>query len=285
MPDIDKRLVGFRFGKRVLEYDAVTPVQRAMQEELLAHALARLGDRPVRSILELGCGTGGLTSRLVARFPQARIVAIDLAAEMVAHVRGKGLPVDCHVADAEEYVRDSTARHDLVISNASLQWFTDPRGTLQRCLGLLDDGGVCAVSTFGERTFTELAAAFDAAYRAAGRAPRRHVLPFVSTADWQAWFPRADLRQRQVQCAFPDVRTFLRTVQDAGAALSVDQRQPIPRQVLATMREIYHAQFPAPPPPAHSPSGNGDHWVRATYHILMLVAGADPVASSRGTTS
>ncbi len=50
-----------------------------MQDELLARVVGWFAGRPVRHILELGCGTGGLTAKLVEQFPEARIVAVDLA--------------------------------------------------------------------------------------------------------------------------------------------------------------------------------------------------------------
>lgn len=269
MPDIDKQLVAMRFGRRASDYDAVTPVQRSMGEDLLARAIARLGDRPVRSVLELGCGTGGLTARLVQAFPNARIVAVDLASEMVDGVRARGLPVECVVADAEEYVRGHAQRHDLVISNATIQWFADPRGAMTRCLQLLDDGGVLAASTFGSRTFHELAAAFEAAYATLGLPARRHVLPLISAAHWRERLPDADVVERDMVCTYPDVRTFVRSVQAAGASLSLHGRHPIPRRVLAAMQEAYDERFSTTAAADGSPVGAG---VRATYHVLMILA-------------
>jgi malonyl-CoA O-methyltransferase len=262
MPDIDKRLVALRFGSRVQDYDAATPVQRGMQQDLLARAVAELAGRPVRSVLELGCGTGGLTARLAAQFPAARIIAVDLAAEMIAHVRNRGLPVEAVVADAETYVHSDGGGHDLIISNATFQWFADPRSAFTQCLRLLVPGGVLAVSTFGDRTFHELADAFASAYFSVGLPPESHVLPMPAMADWRGWFPEADVSDREICCSFPDVRKFLHAVKEAGAALSARKRRPIPRRVLRSMEDHYHRLFP------------GDHrgGVRATYHALTILA-------------
>lgn len=271
MPDIDKRLVALRFGSRVQGYDEATPVQRGMQQELLARTATRLAGRTVRSVLELGCGTGGLTAQLVATYPAARVVAVDLAAEMIAHVRSRGLPVETVVADAETFVRGEPARHDLIISNAAFQWFSDPRDTFTRCRERLTPAGVLAVSTFGNRTFHELADAFESAARAEGLPPESHVLPMPTSADWRGWFPEAHVVERELRCIFPDVRTFLRAVKDAGAALSVRERRPIPRRLLRAMEDRYLALSPAT-------SDHGSHGVVATYHVITILATASPVS-------
>jgi malonyl-CoA O-methyltransferase len=269
MPEIDKRLVAMRFGQRTLDYDAVTPVQRSMQDELLSRAVDRIGGRSVRRILELGCGTGGLTAKLIERFPQARVVVVDLAAEMVDHVRGKGMPVDAVVADAEEYVRRDTGRYDLVISNATAQWFTDPRETIQVCRELVGTDGVVAFTTFGDRTFHELSASFTEAYDHMGLIPVPHVLPLASAADWQAWSSDVDVDQKELICMFSDVRSFLRSVQLAGASLSAGTPRPISRRVLARMMSCYEERFPAIATAGGIGSGGG---VRATYHALTIIA-------------
>lgn len=274
MPDIDKRLVALRFGSRVHDYDAATPVQRGMQQDLLDRAVAGLAGRPVRSVLELGCGTGGLTARLAAQFPAARIIAVDLATEMIAHMRNRELPVEAVVADAETYVRGDAGGHDLIISNATFQWFSDPRAAFTRCLGRLAPGGVLAVSTFGDRTFHELADAFNSAYRAEGLAPQSHVLPMPSRDDWQTWCPAAEVFEREIRCVFPDVRSFLRAVKDAGAALSVREQRPIPRRVLRRMEERYRERFPG------GPQGG----VQATYHALTILATGRPLHLNRAAS-
>lgn len=267
-PDIDKRLVAMRFGQRTHRYDAVTPVQRAMQDELLSRLAARIDGRSVHRILELGCGTGGLTAKLVDHFPQAQVVVVDLAAEMVDHVRGKGMPVEAIVADAEEYVRRDTGRYDLVISNATVQWFTDPRKTIQICRGLVGPDGLVAFTTFGDRTFHELAASFAEAYADLGLIPVPHVLPLASAADWQAWCADSDVDQTEFISTFADVRAFLRSVQLAGASLSAGTPRPISRRVLARMMACYERRFPAIAPAGGIGSGAG---VRATYHALTII--------------
>ena len=71
------------FGSMADAYDSLirraVPPYEAMTGRLLDYLPAR-ADR----VLDLGCGTGNLTLRLVRRYPGARVTYVDAAAEMTA---------------------------------------------------------------------------------------------------------------------------------------------------------------------------------------------------------
>ena len=261
---IDKRLVALRFSRHADGYDSVTPVQRGMGESLLAAVIDRLGGRSPASVLEIGCGRGGFTRRIVEAFPAASVTVVDIAPGMAAAVRSSGLAVRVVVADAEEYVRRHADRHDLVISNATAQWFADPSGTSRRCLELLQPDGVLALSTFGERTFHELREAFRMAYAEERLPEKPHVLALPSVGRWREWLPDAAVTERDVVCRFSGVREFLLSVRRAGATLSVTGRTTIPRRVLTRMIRLYGERA------GDGPVSQG---VPVTYHLLTLVTG------------
>ncbi len=58
----------------------------------------------------------------------------------------------------------------------------------------------------------------------------------------------------------PDVRVFLRSVQEAGAVNALNGRHVLPRGILRVMMDWYAQNHVAP-------SGEG---IVATYHIVML---------------
>src|SRR6201988_5208659 len=72
-----------------------------------------LAPRPGERILDLGCGDGALTERLVAS--GCTVVAIDSSADQIAAARNRGL--DAHVGDAEQLAFDG--EFDAVFSNAA----------------------------------------------------------------------------------------------------------------------------------------------------------------------
>ena len=147
------------FARRARSYDRHAGMQRLMAQRLAAAAGDSLAQ--ARRILEIGCGTGYLTQLLRQANGEARLVALDLDAALVASARrrleaGAGARVLFMVADGEAPIR---GEYDLIIANATFQWFTHPEETLAALYRSLASGGVLAFSTLGPRTFQELAAA------------------------------------------------------------------------------------------------------------------------------
>ena len=84
---------------------------------------------------------------------------------MVAAARrrlGPEAGVSWLVADGEAPIR---GEYDLIIANATFQWFTRPGETLAAYYRSLAPGGVLAFSTLGPQTFQELAEALNRAAR------------------------------------------------------------------------------------------------------------------------
>jgi len=255
----DKALVAIRFSNRAATYDDVTPVQTQLWQSLAAQIGSHAFSGNPADILELGCGTGSLTEWLHRTHPAARITALDLAPDMVAATNRRCPGVQALVADAEEYVQQSQGPWDLICSSATVQWFSRPGETLQRCRKLLRPGGLLAISTFGDATFHELRESFAAVEPDGGR-----VLHPPSTASWRALFPDADMQESFIAQTFPNVRAFLASVQMAGAnSASRESTRPLRRSAYAAMLREYESRFAAP-------SGG----ITATYHLITFCTGA-----------
>ncbi len=81
-----------------------------------APALELLAPRPGERILDLGCGDGVLTEKIVVA--GATVVAVDAGSDMVAAARARGL--DARVMDGQKFIFES--EFDAVFSNAVLHW-------------------------------------------------------------------------------------------------------------------------------------------------------------------
>ena len=79
-----------------------------------------LAPRPGERILDLGCGDGALTAKLVAL--GCEVVAVDSSEPQIRGARELGL--DAHVMDGHRLTFD--AEFDAVFSNAALHWMRRP---------------------------------------------------------------------------------------------------------------------------------------------------------------
>lgn len=100
-------------------------------------------DRFERAV-DLGCGTGALTAAAAERLDIADMQGIDSSPGMLASAGQVDTErVTFRQGDIGIWTADGD--HDLVLSNASLQWVGDHPGVLQRWVAALRPGGQIAV--------------------------------------------------------------------------------------------------------------------------------------------
>jgi malonyl-CoA O-methyltransferase len=163
---LDKATISRNFSAAAGAYDGWA----AAQDEIADGLVRRLprGLAPA-TVVELGCGTGLLSRRLLARFPAAAVLGLDLAAGMIDACRRSfaGEPrARFAVGDAED-PRACAGPVDLVATSCTAQWFADPAGTFRRWARALAPGGLVAAALLVRGSYPEL----DAAHRAASGAP------------------------------------------------------------------------------------------------------------------
>src|SRR5262249_53335427 len=98
-------------------------------------------------VVDLGCGPGALTMRLVDRWPGARIRGIDSSAEMIESARALGSPVDFTVSDVRDW--HPGPQVDVVVANAVLHWVPGHLDLLTRWVGELRAGAWLAFQVPG----------------------------------------------------------------------------------------------------------------------------------------
>lgn len=127
--------------------------------ELGAPLIDLLAPKPGERVLDLGCGHGALTEKLVAL--GAAVVGVDASAEQVRAARARGL--EAHVADGQALAFD--AEFDAVLSNAALHWMTRPDDVIDGVWRALKPGGRFVGEMGGagnvQRVRTALAAALQ----------------------------------------------------------------------------------------------------------------------------
>jgi trans-aconitate methyltransferase len=109
--------------------------QARFVSDLGAPVLALLDPQPGERILDLGCGDGALSERLVAR--GAQVVGIDASAAMVAAARARGL----EAIEGNGTALSFDGGFDAVFSNAALHWMRPPEAVLAGVWRALRPGG------------------------------------------------------------------------------------------------------------------------------------------------
>ncbi|WP_402375150.1 methyltransferase domain-containing protein [Isoptericola rhizosphaerae] len=99
-----------------------------------AELLARIPGEPA-TVVDLGCGPGHLTALLRARWPDADVLGVDDSPAMIERATADNHDPRARykLADLRDHAADrtSTARADLVVSNAALQWVPGHRDLLR----------------------------------------------------------------------------------------------------------------------------------------------------------
>ncbi|MGH9144817.1 MAG: class I SAM-dependent methyltransferase [Vicinamibacterales bacterium] len=103
--------------------------------ELGSGVFELLAPRSGEQVLDLGCGDGALTERLVAA--GCRVIAVDSSAEQIGAARARGL--DARRGSAETL--PFKAEFDAVFSNAVLHWVRDADAVVASVHRALKPGG------------------------------------------------------------------------------------------------------------------------------------------------
>lgn len=203
-------------------YDAAA----VLAQELRAAMLRRLefiAFTPA-AILDLGCGTGEGAVALAARWPSARVVAVDLAPAMLeaAGNRAGAARVERLCAEAESLPLPD-AGFDLVFSNLMLPWCEDIDAVFGEVARVLAPRGLFTFTTLGPDTLMELRAAWCSVDDAA------HVHPFTDMHDLGDGLVRAGLSEPVLDVSrytltYPDADALMRDLKAIGAQNAAGSR-------------------------------------------------------------
>jgi trans-aconitate methyltransferase len=103
--------------------------------DLGAGVFELLAPQPGERVLDLGCGDGALTEKLVAA--GCRVIAIDSSAEQIGAARARGLDARRGRAETLPF----KAEFDAVFSNAVLHWIPDAGAVVASVHRALKPGG------------------------------------------------------------------------------------------------------------------------------------------------
>ncbi len=99
--------------------------------------IAQIKATTPRRVVDLGCGSGNLTSLLARRWPDAVVEGIDSSPEMIEKATAEG-NMSFRVADIESW--QPTPDTDVIVSNAAFQWVPLHRELLRSWASVLPSG-------------------------------------------------------------------------------------------------------------------------------------------------
>jgi len=237
----------------------------ALHREIASRMLERLGyikATPAR-VLDLGSATGAALPGLRERYPQAQLLALDLARPMLKLAAGAAAPaqgagwaarlagsmlrkpaaVPAVQADMARLPFKSGAL-DLIWSNLALHWLDDPAPAIREAQRALGVGGLFMFSTLGPDTLLELRAAFAAAGDRAGWHVKRFIdLHDIGDALVGAGFTTPVMDMEKITLTYETLDGLFADLRNSGSvnAMLARPRGLLGRQRLARLRAAYEA--------------------------------------------
>lgn len=230
-----KEQVKDSFNKAANTYDGVA----VLQQEVCKRLLERLDYIKIEPqvILDLGAGTGQGSLGLAKQYPDACIVAMDLAVEMLKKGRGKTgqqLSLIQKVkelfshkepayeqhqfvcADAEQ-LPFADASVDLIFSNLTIQWCLDLTALFTEFRRVLKPGGLLMFTTLGTETLHELRASW------AGASEKTHINDFIDMHTlgdvlYNAQVENPVMDNEKIILNYPSVKKILVELKEVGAS-------------------------------------------------------------------
>jgi malonyl-CoA O-methyltransferase len=259
--NVDTSVVS-RFSRAAGTYGLGASLHESVADELLAR-LPWPGPAAVGTIVEIGCGTGVLTTRLRRAYPRTHLTALDVAEGMVLSVAARMAGDRNFVAvraDARAY---AAGPFDLAASSSALHWMMPFEETAARLKRLVRPGGLLRAALMVEGTLGEL------------HATRRRLFPAIPTA---SRLPRADAvlsglegagwrleaaHEQGFRPTYASAAEFLRVIHAqglTGGGVSHGSRL-LTRGELVRLTEAYSEAYREP---------DGGVW--ATYNVLFVAA-------------
>ena len=239
-PLLDRAAVRRNFELASARYDESAVLAARLRDQMIARLdwVAFIPD----CVLDLGCGTGHAAATLAARWPRARVIALDASSAMLREAaRREPRRIELLRAEAES-VPLPDASVDLVFSNLMLPWCEDVDAVFAEVARVLRPRGLFTFTSLGPDTLLELRAAWAAADDAV------HVHPFADMHDLGDGLVRAGLSEAVLDVSrftltYPDVQGLMRDLKAIGArnAAGARPRGLMGRGRLAAMAEAYES--------------------------------------------
>lgn len=153
--DFHKGNIRSCFNRAAVSYDQYSLPQQIIGEKLIN--LLKMMDNRFGTVIDIGCGSGLVTSKLISAITGEGFYAIDVAEALISIANKRFYPkkIMIHVNDFENFTIDNVF-FNLVFSNMALQWSLDFYSTLLNINKNMHKNGLFAFSVPIEGNFPEI---------------------------------------------------------------------------------------------------------------------------------
>ena len=218
--ELKKQIIQEKFSRAADSYDSYAKVQTEVARRLAKRLSPMRKKQAIKTILEIGCGTGNFTAMLAAEFPAAKIVAFDFSPEMIAKAghKLKKNNIEFICAEGEEFLRKGADESfDLVVSNGSLQWFTDHDSLFKNIARILLPGGAFLSSVFGPDSLKKMGLGLKTLFHYPGNVAA-DAFPDINTLQrcLNAYFAAGTVEQALFEKQYDSVHDLLVHIKKTG---------------------------------------------------------------------
>lgn len=260
---MNKFLIEKRFRKGLPTYDEQADAQ-TWAARSIADRVSTLFPKGCTKLLEIGCGTGILTEKMVQQTPIKELYLNDIVRESEVVVTDKlvSVPANNYLKPSSGHAPDIHFLHgdaeiisfppllDAVVSTSTIQWFNDLPAFFIKAYQSLKPGGWFCASTFGPNNLLEInqLTGIGLSY------PDAHTL-----SKWlECRFTKVQMNEHELILAFDSPKEVLKHLKHTGVT-GIKERTWTP-STLRTFENNYRAHFQT-----------GEK-VSLTYQIILLQA-------------
>lgn len=195
------------------------------------------------SIVDIGCATGEHTAILADMFPDATVLGLDSSARMISASKHRFLHSNLQFQHANFDFIERLDNIDLLISNASMQWFEDCDSFFKLIALNRAKGARVFLSAFLPQTYWQLAVAIRACVNPDFYIPAES---FYSAYYYRALCRRFNLDLNvatyKVSTTFKDVSALLKTIQQTGVTVA-DHRLNLNKTLIKRLDNFFNEYF------------------------------------------